>query len=564
MMKQVRSASFAVFLIAAATARAASAQDLVFKLRDGDQPRPMTAAELSQLADPLFRLVIQKNPKPLGLTAIEEAIQPDAAKRRTFVVSEQIHQSGGPADPRAVLAFTGAGPGGVDVNGTVFLSVFFNSSPQGSRSQSLSFPDLQAVEALAWDSTRKVYNYYKLERVHGAGFVWNFRGSSRDADILQPSSRAGSCFACHTNGGPVMKELLFPWNNWHTRSTNPVAGLISPDASRRWPIARQGSGDPRLTEPRLEGGDDLELMILPALQRFNAARLEALRSPPGTDGQVSAASGKRLLRPLFETVEVNFISSRQQSGLNPSSSDQPGRPGTNVCLPGSLLLNTSLMTSLGVDQARSFDAPAACPEGHPFAVDPDEYRDLLARAGQSLGGSPPQDVHFAWFVPEPSFVDNNMVEQLIREGAITPQFAAAVLAVDLRTPVFSADRASFLTFVPETFRYSPLGGADPLAANRHPDALTREVIARLEAASLPAGSPAAEFLVLLRQGNPVDELRRRVARYREELDGRLAAGSPSRGSELERLHNLARARREHVRATEPFNNLVESPVLLPR
>ena len=60
------------FLLAAGLmARPAAGQELTIKLRDNDQPRPMTAAELSQLRDPLFRLVIQRNRRPLNLSQIE-------------------------------------------------------------------------------------------------------------------------------------------------------------------------------------------------------------------------------------------------------------------------------------------------------------------------------------------------------------------------------------------------------------------------------------------------------------------------------------------------------------
>ncbi len=548
------------FLLAAGLmARPAAGQELTIKLRDNDQPRPMTAAELSQLRDPLFRLVIQRNPRPLNLSQIEEAIQPVASSRKTFVVSERIHEQGGQEGLRAVLAFTGINQG-IDVGSAIFLSVFFSRS---------SFPDLQAVEALAWDSDNGVYNYYKLERVHGSRFTWHFRGSSRGADVLAPAARADSCFACHTNGAPVMKELFFPWNNWHSDVSNSVAGLVSFDQSLRWPVARAGSGDAHLTDAgRLLGGDQLELMIISAMERFNKARLQTFKAPPGAGGQVAISDSRRLLRPLFETTEVNLISTRRQSEMNPFSPNQQGRPGGSVCPPHSFFLNAGLLIdTLKIEEARAIGAASTfqCPDNHPFAIKPDEYRDLLGRAGQNLGGNAPQDAHFAWFVPEPSFIDNNMVALLIKEGVITPEFAAAVLTVDLRTPVFSGDRASLLTFLPNSFSHVPLQqGADPFTPSRHPDALTREVIARLEAANPPAGSPAAEALVLLRQDKPLDELRRRVVRYRGDLESRLAPGSQSRSSELDRLHGLARARRAHVRNTAPFNSLVESEVLLPR
>ena len=126
------------------------------------------------------------------------------------------------------------------------------------------------------------------------------------------------------------------------------------------------------------------------------------------------------------------------------------------------------IVGLQVAEARQFQqAPGAssCAQ-NPLAVQPAEYRELLLRSEQSLAGVRPADVQFAWFTPEPSFVDNDMVDLLMSEGAITPQFAAAALAVDLETPIFSEARAALLQFLPESFAYQPLDGR---SASRRPD-----------------------------------------------------------------------------------------------
>jgi hypothetical protein len=83
-----------------------------------------------------------------------------------------------------------------------------------------------------------------------------------------------------------------------------------------------------------------------------------------------------------------------------------------------------------------------------------------------------------------------MVDLLMREGAITPQFVAVVLAVDLETPVFSKERASLLEFLPESFAYKPLDSADPLIAERHPDAVTQAVVAKSGGTAAPADGPS--------------------------------------------------------------------------
>jgi hypothetical protein len=152
---------------------------------------------------------------------IEALMQPNPARRRTFVVSERIHEQGGPTSARSVRALAGQTPDGTDVDGKVFLSLF--SSPGSAR-----FPEIGPIEALAWDSGQGVYNYYKFDRGPGdSDLTWRFRGSSHDAELRSDEDRAGTCFACHINGAPVMKELLLPWNKWRA-STNTISGLTAP------------------------------------------------------------------------------------------------------------------------------------------------------------------------------------------------------------------------------------------------------------------------------------------------------------------------------------------------
>jgi hypothetical protein len=567
MMGSPARAGVLALVIAVSLADATAAKGLMFQLRDGDTPVTMLPEQVAELGDPLFHLVIRDHPNAVGLDEIEALIQPAAAQRRTFVVSEDMHEQGGPLSARSVLAFGGQAADGTDVNGKVFLSVFF--APRASR-----FPDVGPIEALAWDAGQGVYNYYKLDRSPAdAEFSWRFRGSSRDVDILSNEDRTGTCFRCHLNGAPVMKELLLPWNNWHA-SRNNILGLSAPVASLRWPIARPDSGDPRITE-RLDGGDKLELMIVAAIERLNSARLHALKGAPDDNGRIAMADAKRALRPLFETTEINLISAREGSGLHPLGDSAAGQPGVPLCAPNSFFVNANLIAGMNgiagfkIQEARHFQqAPdtSDCAR-NPLAVRSDEYRELVVSSGQSLNGARPGDVAFAWFVPEASFIDNDMVDLLIAEGAITVEFASAAVAVDLETPVFSRQRASLRAFLPESFSYEPLAGADPLAAGRHPDTLTEFVIANLEAGSPDPGTPAAEFLRLLRLDDPVAELRRRIISLREQLIAKLdpeEIRAEDRLTELLRLHDLARQRRGHVAMHQPFRNLIESTLLFPK
>ena len=105
-----------------------------------------------------------------------------------------------PATRRAVIDFTGTN-NGVNLGANLMLSVSFSSDGIGQ---------IVDIEAWAWDETNGVYNYYKLDRAGTApNLTWKLRATSKDADLKTAAQLTGSCLGCHTNGAPIMKELLF-------------------------------------------------------------------------------------------------------------------------------------------------------------------------------------------------------------------------------------------------------------------------------------------------------------------------------------------------------------------
>jgi len=158
-------------------------------------------------------------------------------------------------------------------------------------------------------------------------------------------------------------------------------------------------------------------------------------------------------------------------------------------------------------------------------------------------------------VESPSgFAASHWIDTLLDKKVLSRGFVAAALAADLETPIFSAGRARLLAFVPGSFTVTP---AEP-----HPDQLTRQVIAGLEAANPPAGSPEAEFLVALKSADPVAAVRARILDYKNRIADRF--NNPStRSAEVQRLFQLLIARRQAMVNHPIFGNLVESKALLP-
>jgi hypothetical protein len=126
------------------TAAVTAQQSQMFQqLRDRDRPESFNSAV--KLDDPFFKLVLAKG-SPKTLSAIEDAVQPDARSRLVFVVSERLAETNEGAR-RAVIAFTGSNAS-IPLNGNVFLSVFFNESGFDE--------DVEAVEVVAWDSSNRL------------------------------------------------------------------------------------------------------------------------------------------------------------------------------------------------------------------------------------------------------------------------------------------------------------------------------------------------------------------------------------------------------------------------
>lgn len=512
-----------------------------FQATNNATARPLTDQDRAKLQDPLFKLVLSSRPDATKLADIEALIQPDPAQRRLFVVHEEIKDprrssSGRPPDRRAVITFLGENQQ-IQLGSNVMLSVFFDSE---------QFSDSPEVEAWAWDDQNGVYNYYKLDSSGNTTprLSWKLRATSANADRLSASQRDGTCLACHTTGVPIMKELAFPWNNWHS-PRNPADYLTSEGpAPQRWPVA----SDARFTH--LASAQELEASIKGAIGKFNQRRFS---DQVKTDGQGGFAvqDARRLLRPLFVTTEINLASAIQTSGLHPIAPGSHNGPTQRVQVPDSFFLVAGLLSSanLGITDAAGFKDKAL--------LEPAEYKALVEGAGLKLRtsrGTLAGDTHFAWFTPELGFVATDWVNKLLEQKIISPAFAAAALAVDLENPVFSDRRASLLDSIPQSFTAVP-GAA-------HPDALTRDVIARLESANPAADSAKGEFLALLKNPDPVQEVTARVIAYKDRIGQQL--GNPAtRQAELQRLFRSLQERRRQFAGDDLFGSLVESPALLP-
>ncbi|MFK7823569.1 MAG: hypothetical protein AB8G05_05400 [Oligoflexales bacterium] len=82
------------------------------------------------------------------------------------------------------------------------------------------------VEIIAWDIEKNLYNFYELRGKNSTNISWYYRGDSTDAlgdnnqlhrqnDPDKPFfGKRMRCSACHVAGGPIMKEIYQPYNDW--------------------------------------------------------------------------------------------------------------------------------------------------------------------------------------------------------------------------------------------------------------------------------------------------------------------------------------------------------------
>lgn len=298
------------------------------------------------------------------------------------------------------------------------------------------------IELIVWDFTKLAYNFYELIGQASGGATWFYRGDSFDAfldnralhlqaDPKKPEfGQTMRCSACHVSGGPILKELAFPHNDW-------------------WTTKRPLPFQPHRPAPRLKKW----LNELISVERFAAdvvqgqAQLESSRPLQEFKRKLSL---REQLRPLFCTTEVNLV-----SGDVPLDAKAPE---WNV--PASYWVGDFFGRKLS-----------------PLKVSQSRYQVVTAALEFNFPETNRVDADHGWLAPVKGVSDYRQIESLIREKVITEEFAADVLMVDFRQPLFSAIRCGLLRLVPESanpqwqddflksLSLSKLPGAAELATN---------------------------------------------------------------------------------------------------
>lgn len=456
----------------------------------GSDPGPVALDDTeaaAQLGDPLATLLFLRGVFPQTGAELVDALRDAAgdgdplAQHATFVLAEGGH-----------ILF--AESASLDRGLRFVVAVGEASKPDVIIST--PGPDVAFIEAMGWDRAAGGFNYYRT--VRGA---WVFAGNSRHA-LTGPTAGKGP-FESHVTGNLVMKELRFPWINWHS-PRNLILGTIfdAPDPLPRHPWFAEK-----------QSADVFEKSVArPSISRWNKARM-ATRAEPAA----------RVLEQVVVSRTVNLISSSTLSRLALSAKEP-------VRLPQTFFVDSEALT-----EVLGLEPPPA------VNVDPELYRSTLERFDFRLRGSGGfsrlGDTSFAFVVPERAFEDTSAMREAIKAGLISERLAACLLMVDFPNPVFSARRASLLAHAAEDV---PDGAFSQATADA--------ILTAAEGA--PDGSAEREFAARWAAGESF-----KVA-FDELLSAYYATLRPLAATQagFDDYTRLAESRRARVRAMPIFEN----------
>jgi len=263
------------------------------------------------------------------------------------------------------------------------------------------------IELIAWDSAKKLFNFYELIG-NGQGAQWFYRGDSQDIlkdnQLLYRTSQPQfgktlRCSACHSSGGPIMKELSFPHNDW-------------------WTTKRPLSfGAAKVSSPINEW-----LKNLQSAEVFSHSvqlGIQKLQTSPSYQQIKSQQSLQEQLRPLFCDTEINLISSPSASSDSVAAFALPSAAFLNP-LFGSSMLNFSKAN----------------------------YSAFVSKFGLHFPETSFNDADHIWLSPVKAYADLLAIEILLKKGLVDLKFVYDVLSVDSKISLFSPERCQLLKLVP--------------------------------------------------------------------------------------------------------------------
>jgi hypothetical protein len=364
--------------------------------------------------DPLAKLLLAGGQCPVNVFELRARILAAGAKIKTALVANRgFHNARSDSFSMFEMVSGRLDPLGVGIeDGEFFFGHFTASEGENAlfANQQPGSGDLM-VELIAWDPGKQVFNFYEMLG-DGKQGKWFYRGDSLDiqADVKLLHRQTGSgrprfgsnlrCSGCHTAGGPIMKELVPPYNDWWSNDRHLTFGNLKPDAELS-----------RIFQGLVDAGEFSGSVRAGVSKLFGSAKFQQAQK---------ALSLQEQLRPLFCPVELNLE----------SDSAPLDRKAAKVAIPSAFFVQPMLAQG-SIDVERS------------------HYDAALAALQASFPETALADADHGWLAPVKAFSDLQAIEALIKQGLIDQEFAIDVLAVDMTNPVFSTARASLLRLLPD-------------------------------------------------------------------------------------------------------------------
>ena len=380
---------------------------------------PISNSEIEKLTDPFAVALLRKGIFPQAIDVMNQAIAKNLGYSPTvYIVGEgaQIPTSVASKDVsrglRALVTW-----GANESQGKIMMSKLTPVSTVG------------LTEVMSFDERTKKYNYYFLETQVGAKedsqLAWSYKGDSSLA--RKPKTMGHSCFRCHHNGVPIMREIETPWNNWQSQRV-----IISSDS-----VPKAVANESYFVLRR--GAEIFEGVVRGSVQHYYRDWLAEHSRIEGNTTYLSDVD--EMLRHLTTTTTINFKSSEVQSNgkdTSPANLDITGIPPQDTFLSDTLLQNVLGIdyTSLSVTLPRKeYDAYL---KKHNFKlVGTKGFFHTSEKAFEYPGSN-----YFAYFVPQVPSEDIFVTQLLLQSKVVTNKFVAALLMVDYKNPLFSEKRAS--------------------------------------------------------------------------------------------------------------------------
>lgn len=270
-------------------------------------------------------------------------------------------------------------------------------------------PGALLIELIAWDSVKNMYNFYELIGQQPKP-IWFYRGDSSDiwSDNVMIYRGQGSsptignrlrCSGCHVSGGPIMKEIEFPHNDWFL----PKRPLL---------FSQSLSSDVSQYVKSLRSASELAAEVSWGMDR--------LYSAPSFRNFLMSAGPQVALRPLFCDMEINL-----------ASDNQPFEQSQLIQIPSASILNP-FFGALN------------------FTINVNQYKQFLSQYRLRFPENGDHDADHAWLTPVKGRADLVQIKQLVQLGYISTKFVADILATGGQGEMFNKERCDLLKLIPNT------------------------------------------------------------------------------------------------------------------